>query len=84
MVNLLGESDGPAELEGLEEAYLDPNVRVHFYGKKESKVDRKMGHFTVVGDTVEAAIERAEKIKKLVRVVGGEATEEEENQGDAQ
>ena len=70
MVNLLGESDGAARLEGLEEAYLDPNVRVHFYGKSESKIGRKMGHFTVTDKTAEGAVERAQKIKRIVRVVG--------------
>ena len=70
MVNLLGESDGPANLIGLEEAYADPNIRVHFYGKDESKVGRKMGHFTAIDDTVEGALRRAEKAKNLVKVVG--------------
>jgi 5-(carboxyamino)imidazole ribonucleotide synthase len=70
MVNLLGESDGAAELQGLKDACLDPNVRVHFYGKRESKTGRKMGHFTVTDKTTEGAVERAQKIKRLVRVVG--------------
>ena len=70
MVNLLGESDGASVLEGVEEAYKDSCVKVHFYGKSESKRNRKMGHFTVVGKTVEEAIERAERVKGIVRVVG--------------
>ena len=70
MVNLLGESDGAAKLEGLEQAYLDPNVRVHFYGKSESKIGRKMGHFTVIDETIDGAVERARRIKNIVRVVG--------------
>ena len=70
MANLLGENDGNARLVGLEEAYKDPNVHVHFYGKPKSKQWRKMGHLTVVGDTVNAAIERAEKAKKIVKVIG--------------
>jgi len=70
MVNLLGESDGQSELAGLNEAYEDPNIHVHFYGKSESKLWRKMGHFTVVDDTVEGAIARAEKAKKIVKVIG--------------
>ena len=70
MVNLLGESDGGAEIIGLEETYLDSNVKVHFYGKSESKRGRKMGHFTVVDTTVDGAISRAERARKLVRVVG--------------
>ena len=70
MVNLLGESDGKADLIGLEEAYLDPNVHVHFYGKSESKTGRKMGHFTVTDKTTEAAIKKAEILKGIVRVSG--------------
>ena len=70
MVNLLGESDGPSQLVGLQEAYKDPNLHVHFYGKFESKQWRKMGHFTVVDDTVKGAMERAERAKQIVKVVG--------------
>jgi len=70
MVNLLGQSDGAARLEGLHKAYQDNRVNVHFYGKNESKKDRKMGHFTVVGADLDSAVERAEKIKGIVRVTG--------------
>ncbi|MCL2424987.1 MAG: 5-(carboxyamino)imidazole ribonucleotide synthase [Oscillospiraceae bacterium] len=70
MVNLIGESDGPARLLGLEEAYNDPSVHVHYYGKSESKTDRKMGHYTVVGKTIDDTLHRAMELKKVVRVVG--------------
>ncbi|MDR2589422.1 MAG: 5-(carboxyamino)imidazole ribonucleotide synthase [Oscillospiraceae bacterium] len=70
MVNLLGESDGTAKLIGLEEAYKDKNVHVHYYGKAISKIDRKMAHYTVVADTIDEAIKGAEKLKKILRVVG--------------
>ena len=70
MVNLLGENDGPAKLLGLDEAYLDPNVHVHFYGKSESKKGRKMGHYTVIGKTTENAVSRAKKLKHVIRVIG--------------
>jgi len=70
MVNLLGESDGPAKLLGLEEAYRDPNVHVHYYGKGESRAGRKMGHFTVIDKTTEKAQQRAGELKKILRVTG--------------
>ena len=70
MVNLLGESDGSSRLTGLKEAYADPNIHVHFYGKTESKTGRKMGHLTAVGSTVESALARAEQARETVRVVG--------------
>jgi len=72
MKNLLGEeTDGVATVLGVEEAYAqDANLKVHIYGKEESKVARKMGHLTVVGEEVESALERAERAKEVVRVVG--------------
>ena len=70
MVNLLGQSAGAARLVGLEESYADPNIRVHFYGKAQSGPGRKMGHFTAVCQTVDGAISRAQKAKKLLVVVG--------------
>jgi len=70
MVNLLGESNGKTKLLGLEEAYRDPHVHVHLYGKSESKTGRKMGHYTVVGKTVDDVYGRAQELRKVIRVVG--------------
>ena len=70
MVNLIGENNGSAKLLGLEEAYIDPNVHVHIYGKKEAKVGRKMGHYTVVGNTLDDALIRAQDLKNIIRVIG--------------
>ena len=70
MVNLIAENDGHAKLTGLEQAYNDPNLHVHIYGKPISKKWRKMGHFTVVDDTVEAALKRAEKARSILKIIG--------------
>ena len=70
MINLLGQNDGNAKLLGLDEAYKDKNTHVHVYGKDKSKPERKMGHFTVVGDTIEDTLQRANKLKKILRFVG--------------
>jgi len=70
MVNLLGQSDGPAKVLGLKETYQNPNIQVHIYGKSQSKLGRKMGHFTVIDETVEGALGRAEKAKRLIRAIG--------------
>ena len=72
MVNLLGQSDGAARVDGLERAYLVPKVHVHFYGKSESKIGRKMGHFTVADSNVDMALIRANELKKIVRIIGDE------------
>ena len=70
MLNLLGEpgSEGPTHYRGLEEALALPGVSAHLYGKAISKGFRKMGHLTVVADTLEEAIRIAEQVK--VNAVG--------------
>jgi 5-(carboxyamino)imidazole ribonucleotide synthase len=67
---LLGESEGPVMLTGLSAAYKNPHVRVHIYGKPESKKHRKMGHFTVAGKTAEDALEQARQLKEVLHVIG--------------
>ena len=72
MVNLLGvESDGKTVVEGLEETYARfPNVHAHVYGKLESKIDRKMGHYTVVSQDLESAIREADLVKGILKIKG--------------
>lgn len=71
LLNLLGEDgfSGDVVYEGLEHLGNDPKVFVHVYGKKQTRAFRKMGHVTVLADTVEAALKKIEAIKKEVRVV---------------
>ncbi|MBH0167118.1 5-(carboxyamino)imidazole ribonucleotide synthase [Fictibacillus sp. 7GRE50] len=61
MINILGEHHETVlrEIGNLGEAKL------HLYGKKEAKAKRKMGHITVLGDTIEQALEKAEKVSAL-------------------
>ncbi len=56
MKNIIGERNGLAEVKGLEEAYRQPNVKIHIYGKEQVKVGRKMGHITATGETLEEAL----------------------------
>lgn len=74
MVNLLGEEGhhGKPALIGLEEALAIKGLSLHFYGKKETRPYRKMGHFTVVDRDVEKALEKALKAKKILKVVSEE------------
>lgn len=68
MINILGERNGPVKLQGLDEASAVPDTFVHLYGKSPTKIDRKMGHITSIGDTVEVARKRAEKARKLISI----------------
>ncbi|MDQ0201640.1 5-(carboxyamino)imidazole ribonucleotide synthase [Neobacillus ginsengisoli] len=57
MVNLLGEHQSRM-LEKLSDV---KDWKVHLYGKKEPKFKRKMGHVTLLRESVETALEEAEK-----------------------
>jgi 5-(carboxyamino)imidazole ribonucleotide synthase len=74
MVNLLGKEGyyGKPALIGLEEALAIEGLSLHFYGKKETRPYRKMGHFTVVDRDVERALEKALRAKKILKVVSEE------------
>lgn len=70
MKNLLGEIGycGATYVEGLPEAYSDEKVKVHLYGKGETKEKRKMGHLTVCADTVDEAVFRARKAFEVIKI----------------
>ncbi len=59
MTNILGEHVQPL----LEKVSLLSSVKVHLYGKAEAKVKRKMGHVTVLGQTVEEALEKSDSLQ---------------------
>lgn len=63
MVNLLGDvwqSGNPDWTAILRE----PSAKLHLYGKTEARSGRKMGHFTVLDDTVDQALARALHIRE--------------------
>ena len=68
MINILGERKGDVQVEGLDKVLQMPNVSVHVYGKAETKPDRKMGHITVLDDSVEKAYKKAIKARKLLTI----------------
>jgi 5-(carboxyamino)imidazole ribonucleotide synthase len=70
MINLLGEPGhiGPVRYEGLTESMGIEGVKIHVYGKKETWPMRKMGHATVMAETLEKAIANAKKVKETIKV----------------
>ncbi|MBC8063431.1 MAG: ATP-grasp domain-containing protein [Chlorobia bacterium] len=57
MANLLGQEGASNLAHARARALEDPGVHVHWYGKAEAKLGRKMGHLNVVGG--ENLVERA-------------------------
>ncbi|MEA3244653.1 MAG: 5-(carboxyamino)imidazole ribonucleotide synthase [Gemmatimonadota bacterium] len=67
MVNLLGQSAGPARSAGLDLALAVPGASVHIYGKDRSAPGRKLGHVTALGATVAAAEAVASRCASEIR-----------------
>ncbi len=65
MVNLLGElwADGEPRWEHV---LRHPGAKLHLYGKAEARPGRKMGHFTVLAESGDAALAIALQAKSLL------------------
>ncbi|NCB14541.1 MAG: 5-(carboxyamino)imidazole ribonucleotide synthase, partial [Erysipelotrichia bacterium] len=72
MVNLLGEEgyEGEPFIEGIHDALEIPELSFHFYGKKETKPFRKMGHITVLDENLNEALKKALKAKDILKIKG--------------
>jgi 5-(carboxyamino)imidazole ribonucleotide synthase len=68
MVNILGERDGTAQPTGVEEVEKLPGATVHIYGKLQTRIERKMGHITVVGDSLDKTLRLAKKARKMITI----------------
>ncbi|KAI9477147.1 phosphoribosylaminoimidazole carboxylase [Zychaea mexicana] len=67
MVNILGSSSDMVECyKPCHEASLADGATIHLYGKKECRAGRKMGHITVVGESMMQAQERLKPILKAM------------------
>ena len=74
MSNLLGEEgyEGPAVYEGLEKCLELEGVHVHIYGKKITKPFRKMGHVTIIDQSLENARHKANIVRQTLKVISHE------------
>jgi 5-(carboxyamino)imidazole ribonucleotide synthase len=68
MVNLLGTRAGPVESGAPAEALVVEGAHLHLYGKRESRMGRKMGHVTALAATLDEAEAVARRAAALVRV----------------
>jgi len=65
MVNILGQKTSEATQTLVNKALTISGASVHWYGKSESRPQRKMGHVTVTGNTVEDIAERMSPLIEL-------------------
>ncbi len=68
MVNTLGKHDGEGKIFNLSEILFKPDVHLHFYGKKESRKGRKMGHITKIGDNPVKIMSELTELERKIRI----------------
>ncbi len=67
-VNFSSQNFAPQELrylEKLQKMASFPNTYIHWYGKKQSKNGRKLGHVTVLADSHAIAIEISDRLERI-------------------
>lgn len=71
MVNLIGEDGcrGPVVYDGFEKVLRIEGAHPHIYGKAETKPFRKMGHITVLGESIDEAVKKAKEVKRTIKVI---------------
>lgn len=70
MTNILGipNHTGQYSLTGIDKAFAVPGMKLHLYGKRITKPQRKLGHFTITAESTQEALSRARRVRKLLRV----------------
>lgn len=69
MVNLVGEEGfaGPPVYHGMPECLALPGVQVHLYGKSQTRPFRKMGHVSILADTLAELEQKVSFVKNQLR-----------------
>lgn len=68
MINLLGTHKRAAETDHIMEALGTENGHLHVYGKTDSKVGRKMAHYTLLGENLEETYKKAMHVTRKIEI----------------
>ena len=73
MINILGdiwfEDDSDTSREpDWSKILCIPEVKLHLYGKTEARRARKMGHITIVAETLDKALLSAEQVRAVLGI----------------
>jgi len=71
MVNLVGEKShsGSVLYKNIDQILAIDGVTPHIYGKKETRPYRKMGHITIINNSLDKARSIAEEVKSIIEVI---------------
>ncbi len=68
MINLLGTHNRPAEADNILESLSEKNGHLHVYGKIQSKIGRKMAHYTLLGDDLNETYLKAKQLTEPFQI----------------
>ncbi len=68
MINLLGTNERDAQVDNALKAVAESDGHLHVYGKLDSRVGRKMSHYTMLGKDMEKTYNRAKEVTQEVRI----------------
>ena len=68
MINLLGTHNRAAETDHIVDGLAVENGHLHVYGKLQSKIGRKMAHYTLLGDDLESTYRRSQDLTKDIEI----------------
>ncbi|HED38114.1 MAG TPA: 5-(carboxyamino)imidazole ribonucleotide synthase [Ignavibacteria bacterium] len=66
MINLLGKENGNCTVDNYNQALKNDDVHLHVYGKAVSRIGRKMGHITILGNDLESTLSQARNVEMMV------------------
>ena len=66
MINLLGKTNGTGTVKKYKNALVDKDIHLHVYGKKSSRIGRKMGHITITGSNAKVILKKAQAAEKKI------------------
>ena len=68
MINLLGKKHPQPQIEVYRTTLKESGVHLHVYGKLHSRIGRKMGHLTILGDDAKNILTQAIAMEKKIRL----------------
>jgi len=66
MINMLGKRNGEGTVQNYKESLGEPDLHLHIYGKAKSRVGRKMGHITIIGENINMILRKAKQMEKKI------------------
>ncbi|MCF8265522.1 MAG: 5-(carboxyamino)imidazole ribonucleotide synthase, partial [Melioribacteraceae bacterium] len=68
MINILGKKNGSGILRNYGPILDYKNLKLHLYGKHDSRIGRKMGHVTILGNNLDDLFKQKSEIEDLILV----------------